>query len=369
MSGVSRDLVPLRLQLKERLFMKILVSAFEHSANVHLEALTKEFRSEVEMVGVFNSKLGNPIVDLRALAIMGVVDALKKLPFFLGLSKKMLALVPEVDKVLLIDSSGFNLPLAKKIKKRYPDKEIIYYILPQAWAWKKKRIPVLAQTIDHLASILPFEPSYYPKDAPIEYVGHPLLDEIPKLKEQRSVGKKIAFMPGSRKTEIQNLMPHYIALQKALGCEAYLIIPEHFTDRIETLYGDVSDFTIVHDAHKTLYECDFAFICSGTATLEAVLIGTPFILTYIAKKMDYFIGTKILKIDLNYIGLGNIMFDQFKHRSLHPELLQEEVSQENLLASYHEMDQEQFFKDALELRSYLAHGSSKRVAQIIEEKR
>ena len=97
--------------------MKILVSAFEHSANVHLEAVTKEFTGDVELVGVFNPRLGKTIIDLRALAVMGFVDALKKLPFFLGLSKQMMALVPEVDKVLLIDSSGFNLPLAKKIKK------------------------------------------------------------------------------------------------------------------------------------------------------------------------------------------------------------------------------------------------------------
>jgi len=347
--------------------MKILVSAFEHSANVHLEALTKEFQGDVELVGVFNPSLGRPIVDLRALAVMGIVDAIKKLPFFLGLSKKMLALVPEVDKVLLIDSSGFNLPLAKKIKRQYPDKEIVYYILPQAWAWKKKRIPVLARTIDRLASILPFEPAYYPEDAPIEYVGHPLLDEIPRLKEKRSLGNKIAFMPGSRKSEIRALMPHYIALQKTLDCEAYLIIPEHFTDQIEELYGDISGFTIVHEPHKTLYECDFAFICSGTATLEAVLIGTPFVLTYIAKKLDYFIGTKILKLDFRYIGLGNIMFDKFQHRAMHPELLQEEVTQEKLLYAYRTMDQEKFFNDAIQLRQYLRHGSSKRVAQIIEE--
>jgi len=344
--------------------MKILVSALEHSANLHLEAVTKEFTTDVQLVGVFNPSLGKPIIDLRALAVMGIVDALKKLPFFLRLSKEMLALVPEVDKVLLIDSSGFNLPLAKKIKKKYPDKEIIYYILPQAWAWKKKRIPVLAETIDHLASILPFEPSYYPKDAPIEYVGHPLLDEIPQLKKHRSVGNKIAFMPGSRKSEIKSLMPHYIALQKELQCEAVLIVPEHFKEKIAELYGDVSDFTIAYDAHKTLYECDFAFICSGTATLEAVLIGTPFVLSFIAKKVDYFIGSRLL--DIEYIGLGNIMFDKFKHRSIHPELIQDEVTLENLLQAYREMDQEKFFDDALQLRNYLQHGSSKRVAQIIE---
>jgi len=344
--------------------MKILVSAFEHSANVHLEAVTKEFTTDVELIGVFNPRLGKPIIDLRALAIMGIVDAVKKLPFFLGLSRQMLELVPEADKILLIDSSGFNLPLAKKIKKKYPDKEIIYYILPQAWAWKKKRIPVLAKTIDHLASILPFEPSYYPKNAPIEYVGHPLLDEIPHLKESRSVGKKIAFMPGSRKNEITSLMPHYIALQKELECDAFLIIPEHFRENVDELYGDVSNFTIAYDAHETLYACDFAFICSGTATLEATLIGTPFILSFIAKKLDFFIGSKLLNIE--YIGLANIMFDKFQHRAMHPELWQDEVTLLNLLKAYRELDQEKFFTDALQLRDYLQHGSSKRVAQIIE---
>lgn len=346
--------------------MKILVSALEHSANVHLKALTQAFTGDVELVGVFDKNLGTPIVDLRALAVMGIVDALKKLPFFLGLSKQMLELAEDADKVLLIDSSGFNLPLAKKIKKRYPEKEIVYYILPQAWAWKKKRIPVLARTIDRLASILPFEPAYYPENAPIEYVGHPLLDEITRLKEKLSEGNRIAFMPGSRKSEIRSLMPLYIALQKELDCEATLIVPEHFNDKVEELYGDTSRFKITNEAHATLYNSDFAFVCSGTATLEAALIGTPFVLSYIAKPLDYFIAKRVLNID--YIGLGNIMFDKFQHRSIHPELIQDEVTVDNLLKAYDEMDRAQFFNDAVQLRNYLKHGSSQRVAQILEEK-
>lgn len=118
--------------------MKILVSALEHSANIHLKSLKKELSAEVEFVGIFDSDLGDSIVDLRSLAIMGFVDVIKKLRYFFKLNAQMVELASEVDKVLLIDSSGFNLPLAKKIKKKYPDKEIIYYILPQAWAWKKK---------------------------------------------------------------------------------------------------------------------------------------------------------------------------------------------------------------------------------------
>ena len=348
--------------------MKILVSALEHSANVHLASLTKELREDVILSGIFDKSLGEPIVDLRSLAIMGFVDALKKLRYFFKLNNKMLELAEDADKVLLIDSSGFNLPLAKKIKKRYPNKEIIYYILPQAWAWKKKRIPVLSKTIDHLASILPFEPSYYPKNAPIEYVGHPLLDQIKEFKEHLTQEvKEIVFMPGSRKGEIQKLMPIFLELLKKLTCKATLVIPEHFTpEEREELYGDISHCNISHKPHEVLLRADFAFICSGTATLEAALIGIPFILTYIAKPLDYFIASKLVKIE--YIGLSNILFSQLKNRTMHPEFIQEAVTVENLLKAYKEYDRGEFLQNSQELRAYLKHGSAKRVAEIISKR-
>ena len=347
--------------------MKLLVSALEHSANVHLKSLKNELSDDVEFIGIFNKELGEPIIDLRSLAIMGFVDALKKLRFFFKLADEMSELAQDADKILLMDSSGFNLPLAKKIKKKYPDKEIIYYILPQAWAWKKKRIPVLAKTIDKLASILPFEPDYYPKDAPIEYVGHPLLDQIKEFKtEVKKEVKKIVFMPGSRKAEITKLMPIFKEIQKRLNIHSVLIIPQHFTqEEREKLYGDISAFEISHTPHKTLYEADFAFICSGTATLEASLIGTPFILTYIAKALDYFIASRVVK--LNYLGLANIMFEKYKEEALHPEFIQDEVTVENLLKAYEEYDREKFLHNSQSLRTYLKHGSSKRVAEIIED--
>lgn len=346
--------------------MKILVSALEHSANIHLKSLKKELSETTEFIGIFDRELGSSIIDLRSLAIMGFVDAIKKLRFFIKLNNQMLELAKDVDKILLIDSSGFNLPLAKKIRKKYPNKEIIYYILPQAWAWKKKRIPVLERTIDHLASILPFEKEYYSKNAPITYVGHPLLDQISEFKESlNSEVKQIAFMPGSRKGEIKKLMPIFKEVQKELGIEATIIIPKHFSkEDIKELYGSLSGFKIAHDAHKTLLEADFAFICSGTATLEASLIGIPFILTYIARPLDYFIASRLVKLD--YIGLANIMFSKFQNRALHPEFIQEDVSAKNLLRAYGEYDRSRFLEGSKALRAYLKHGSSKTVAKIIE---
>ncbi len=345
--------------------MKLLVSALEHSANVHLTSLTKELDEDVELLGIFDKKLGSPIVDLQSLAIMGIVDALKKLRYFFKLADEMVELAKDADKVLLIDSSGFNLPLAKKIKKKYPDKEIIYYILPQAWAWKKKRIPVLARTIDHLASILPFEPSYYPEDAPIEYVGHPLLDQITEFKTSlNATVQEVAFMPGSRKGEIKKLMPIYLELIRELDINATLIIPKHFSDvDVKELYGDISHIKISHEAHKTLLNADFAFICSGTATLEAAIIGVPFILAYIAKPLDYFIGSRLVKIE--HVGLSNIMFTKHKGKTIHPEFLQENVTVENLSVAFKAYDREGFLENSKELRAYLKNGSSARVAEIV----
>ena len=345
--------------------MKILVSALEHSANIHLKSLKKELSKDVEFVGIFDKELGEPIVDLRSLSIMGFVDVIKKIRFFFKLNAQMLDLAKDVDKVLLIDSSGFNLPLAKKIKNRYPDKHIVYYILPQAWAWKRKRIPVLAKTIDSLASILPFEKDYYPKDAPITYVGHPLLDQIDKFKENLSDKiENILFMPGSRKGEIGKLMPIFHEVRAKLDVKAVIAIPEYFTqDEVDKIYGDLSDFEIVYDSHKALYEADFAFICSGTATLEAALIGTPFILSYIAKPLDFFIASKFVKIE--YIGLSNIMFSRFNKREIHPEFIQENVTVDNLLKSYHSYNRDNFLDDSKALRDYLQNGSSKNVAMLI----
>ena len=339
----------------------------EHSSNIHLQALKKELSSSVELVGIFDKSLGSPLIDLSSLAIMGFVDAIKKLRFFLKLSNEMLELARDADKVLLMDSSGFNLPLAKKIRKKYPDKEIIYYILPQAWAWKQKRIPILEKTITTLASILPFEKEYYSKNAPITYVGHPLLDEIKEFKNELTCKNKIAFMPGSRRGEIKKLMPIFHELRKKIECEAYIIVPKKFTkEELNEVYGNLSEFKIVNDAHETLFECDFAFICSGTATLEAALIGVPFVLSYVAKPLDYFLASCLVK--LNHIGLSNIMFDKFKGEILHPEFIQKDVTAENLYNAYKTFDREKFLNNSKELRKYLSHGSSKTVASIIEGK-
>jgi len=160
-------------------------------------------------------------------------------------------------------------------------------------------------------------------------------------------------------------MPIFHRLRKELDVNAIIVIPAYFTpEERAALYGDLSAFTIKEDAHKALYEADFAFICSGTATLEAALIGTPFILSFIAKPLDYFIATKLVKIE--YVGLANIMFLKHKQTTMHPEFLQDKVTVANLLQAYKEYDRSTFLENSQTLRNYLKHGSSKNVARMIE---
>ncbi|NOZ90313.1 MAG: lipid-A-disaccharide synthase [Epsilonproteobacteria bacterium] len=340
--------------------MKLLVSALEPSSNLHLKEVLK-YSSDIELLGIFDKSLGTPLYDVSDMAIMGFVDAIKKLRWFFKVADELVELAKDADKILLMDSSGFNIPLAKKLKTAYPNKEIIYYILPQVWASRPKRVKKLELYCDRLLGILPFEIDYYKTKA--EYVGHPLLDEI---KTQNSNQKgTIAFMPGSRKGEINRLLPIFKEVRAKLSDKkAILIIPSNFSDeKITSLYGDISEFEISKNTHETLAKSEFAFICSGTATLESALIGTPFTLSYIAKKIDYFIGKRILNI--TQVGLANIILSHYNGSTLHNELLQDEVTVENLLKEYHHTNRDTFSQKSKELREYLAHGSSKKVASIL----
>ncbi len=340
--------------------MKILVSALEPSANLHLEPILKAIPN-VELSGIFDERFGTPLLPSRAFSIMGFLDAIPKIKKAKKAIKEMAQMSLHVDKVLLIDSPAFNLPLAKAIKEVNPDVEIIYYILPQVWAWKAKRVAKVEKYCDILASILPFEQQFYNKAI---YVGHPLLDEIPSFKEKYKKTGVIAFLPGSRKSEIKSLMPIYKEVAKKINKHNVLVIPSHFSDKeIATIYGDISEFTISKNTYETFLKSEFAFVCSGTATLEAALIGVPFVLAYKAKWLDYLIAKQFVK--LNHVGLANIIFDFEKLPPLHEELLQGEVSVKNLINAYEKTNPEAFFERAVSLRKILDHGSTQEMIKIM----
>lgn len=342
--------------------MKLLVSALEPSANLHLEPLLNGLES-AEIYGIFDERFGKPLMPSKAFSIMGFLDALPKIRKAKKAIKIMARMSFFVDKVLLIDSPAFNLPLAKAIKTINPNVEIVYYILPKVWAWKPKRVAAMEKYCDVLASIFPFEDQFYTKAT---YVGNPLLDEIPLFKLKAEETGIVSFLPGSRKHEIKSLFPIYKEVASRIeGKEKWLVIPPHFSYReIAELYGDVHEFTICRNPYEAFEKSEFAFICSGTATLEAALVGVPFVLAYKAKAIDYWIAKQFVK--LKHVGLANIIFDFEKMDALHMEFLQEEVYADNLLHAYETMDKELFFEHAKKLRPLLGHGSQEAMISIMK---
>ena len=392
--------------------MKYLISCLEPSANLHFKevlAHLKKLDPACEICGIFDEKLGSPIYKSSEFSAMGFIEIL---PLILKAKRaiaQMTRLAAECDRVLLIDSPAFNLPLARAIKESGARAEISYYILPQVWAWKPHRAEKLKAFCDNLLSIWPFEAKFFGADcegdkgavsqeakskdsalqetkdkdaAPKEdaarqssqsaetakysFVGHPLLDEITLRKQSYDKQSKIAFMPGSRKAEISRLMPIFRALApKFENSERTLIIPPHLMDQRDEIYGPLDGFSIANDTPATLKDCDFAFICSGTATLEAALIGTPFVLCYKARAFDVWLARKLVK--LKHVGLANIIFDFLGEEPLHEELLQSEVSAQNLLATYERCDAAKFKLASKKLRDYLKFGSSENVAKILTQ--
>lgn len=402
-----------------------LVTALEPSANLHLKEVLKAFWAEFgefELCGIYDenlcaefetnlkqkskenfsenpqeplnlgdtpnskgAKINKPLYSSHEFSAMGFVEVLPLIFKAKRAIKELVSLALEkqnansstnspkpFDAVLCIDSPAFNIPFAKALNAAGVRAKKIYYILPQVWAWKKGRIPIIEANFDELASILPFDGQFFGKST---FVGHPLLDELKEFKDESDFEtilskeeskKTLSFLPGSRRSEIKRLMPVFRELALNFKGEKILCVPPFNLARLDELYGDTKGFKVVTNTPQALKKSDFAFICSGTATLEAALIGTPFILAYKAKAIDVFIAR--LFVRLKHIGLANIMCDFAGKTELNPEFLQNEVSAKNLFEAYRKFDFKEFFDKVSFLKNYLRFGSAKNVAKMLANK-
>jgi len=342
--------------------MKLLVSAIEPSANLHLKEVLNELKEDKEeyiIDGVFDKSLGEPIVDSNEFNVMGFFDVLPKIKLARESINKLAKMSKNCDKVLLIDAPSFNLRLAKKIKEVNPKIKIIYYILPKVWAWKKGRIKKVNKYIDKKAYIFPFEREIWRDGI---YVGNPILDEITEFRDQKKYGN-VAFLPGSRKSEIKALMPIFKTLAKNIKQNKLLVVPQIYKEKIKEIYGSVKEFDIIFSTKEALLKSDFAYICSGTATLEAAIIGTPFVLMYKARQIEYLIAKMLVK--LNYVGLANIIFEKENLGEFHKEYLQN-FDKKTLLNDIENSSLNDFRLKSAKLREILKFGSKKNVAKLIK---
>ena len=347
--------------------MKLLSIALENSANIHLQHILKEL-DDVTLYGIYDANIivseKKNYCNFTEFNAMGFVQVL---PLILKAKRAIkdlvkIALDENINKILLIDSPAFNIPFAKALRKAGFKGKIVYFILPQVWAWKKGRIKVVESLCDELIGILPFEKQYFKTS---HYFGNPSNEALKDyFKNDINTKKIIAFLPGSRKHEIKTLMPIFRNLFRVFSdYECVVCVPDFLKDKLE-LYGDLDGFKISFDTKKTLSECEFAYICSGTASLEAGLIGNAFCLCYKAKMIDYFIAKKLVKI--NFIGLCNIIFEKLNLGKFHDEFVQD-FNEIDLLKSFENRDKNSFLEKSKKLRELTSGKIAINIARLIKE--
>ena len=226
------------------------------------------------------------------------------------------------DVLILIDNSGFNLRIAKFVKKSSLSSRIYYYILPQAWAWKRKRVHTIQQWTDRRFAILPFEQAFYKSYGyEIDYVGHPILDAIAQrrhgLKEAQEfrsefgLNKKpiIALLPGSRKQEIESKLPKMLSVLRHFPDHQFIVAGTESIDA--SLYESILEGkakVLFNSTYDILNNATVALVTSGTATLETALFNVPQVVCYMPGFATYYLLKKIVSI--KYICMVNLILDK-----------------------------------------------------------
>jgi lipid-A-disaccharide synthase len=329
----------------------ILVVAGEVSGDLHAAKVVQEVKSrspETTFWGIGGDDLRAEGVELLQhtdqMGVMGIVEVLKHYPFFKSVLKQVIEEVDrrKPDAALLVDYPGFNLRLAAELKKR--GVKVYYYISPKVWAWNKKRIPKMAKVIDRLMAIFPFEVDVFKGTGlQVDFVGNPLVAQIDEF---LSTGvqplpwqsdRLVALLPGSRRQEIERILPTMLAAAKKLEAQfsdvSFMIatpngrIEKMVNEQIAQCPEKPSRLDVVcGNARELMRQAEAAIVMSGTATLETALIGTPHILVYKTSAFTYWFARTVVKI--SHLGLVNIIAG----RTVCPELIQQDATPEALAA-------------------------------------
>ena len=282
------------------------------------------------------------LVDSADMAVVGLVEVLKHFNVISAafLKLKHIILKTPPDLLILIDYPGFNLRLAKIAKKA--GVTVFYYISPQIWAWRQGRVKKIARLVDHMAVILPFEAPFYERaGVPVSFVGHPMLDMVNVSMDRSEAASSFGFdptrkivglFPGSRKNEIERLLPVIVASAiqlKQRFPNIQFALPLASTLRSDTITPQLEaaglDVTVTSDRiHDLIRACDAVISVSGTVTLEIALVGTPMVIIYKLSPLTYQLAKRLVKIP--NIGLCNIVAGE----TVVKEMIQDEANPENI---------------------------------------
>lgn len=255
-------------------------------------------------------------------AVMGLTEVLAKAGKLLGNleSCKEDIIESSPDVVILVDYPGFNMKIARFCHEN--GIKVFYYIAPKTWASREGRNRQLKKYVDRLFIVFPFEIPYFTqKGIPFIYKGNPLIDAVDSHEYRRPLDKAyIAVLPGSRKSEINRMMPVCMEVADRLGCNVVVAGAPSRTeeDYLPYIQGRKNVSLIFNCTYGILKYADAAIINSGTASLEAALIGTPQVVCWSTSKATYFAGKYILRVldHIKYISLGNLCIDKAAFREL-----------------------------------------------------
>ncbi len=322
---------------------KVLIVAGEVSGDQHAARLVRDLRArrpDVECFGIGGDALRAAgvriLVDARDMAVVGFIEVLRRYFFFRRVFQQMTGLLrtEKPDAVLLVDYPGFNLRLAEAAHR--VGVKVLYYVSPQVWAWHRSRIPKMAQVIDRLMVIFPFETEVF-KDTGLKtvFTGHPLVESVRRTLAQPAPelpwpagDKRVALLPGSRRQEIARVLPAMLdaarELRRREPATAFLIpaASEELRGLIEAQLAArpaaerAAIAVVTGRMRETARQARAAMVCSGTATVETALVKCPLIVVYRMAAATYWFGRCIIRVP--WLGMVNLIAG----RELCPEFIQ-----------------------------------------------
>lgn len=294
-----------------------------HGARLVEELLSK--RPHLKIGAVAGPKMRalpiHSFFPMETLQVMGFVDVVRAIPKivkqFFSIRKKILELNPKA--VVLIDYPGFHLRLERSLRRKGYQGKLIHMVCPTVWAWNKRWIPRMAETLDLLLTFFPFEKRCFAHtQLPVHYVGHPLAAPVASfIPSNRYTGQKIlGLFPGSRKSEIARNLPLQLTAAKKL---------QQLDPSLRIEISQASDS--IEKNYDLMKASRLALATSGTVTLELALHGTPTVVNYAIRPLDCFIAQKIFRIDLPFYCIANIIVQ----KAVFPELFGPHFTEEQLL--------------------------------------
>lgn len=369
---------------------RLLFSCGEPSGDTYGGDLVREVKKlgeAPEVFGLGGDRLAEEgaslIAHVRDLAVVGLWEVVSHLPRFRRIFRDILAEVDRrrPDAAVLVDYPDFNLRLARQLKAR--GVPVVYYVSPQVWAWRRRRVRTIRDTVTRMLVIFPFEESFYRETGvPVTFVGHPLVDLVQPAPDRRAFltasgldpdRPLLAILPGSRRQEVAHNLPPLLGAIRLLAERkpalqfALPLAPSLPSEAIREALAGLPVRCLQGQAHSLLGACDAALVASGTATVEAALLGTPLAVVYRLSALTYRLGRPFVKVP-HYAMVNLIAGRRVASEIIQEEFTPKRVAEEALSLLEDDARRQQMKRDLEEVRRRLGGpGASARAARALLE--